>query len=81
MPIVDLKFPADTRYKFRDLAALTPRERDLLEVYAVHGSYEGVCKALGLKRASISDRFGLIRSKLGVESNEAAVLAAKGRGE
>ncbi len=61
-----------------DPCRLTKRERELIEAYAVHGSYEGVCKALGLKRASISDRFGLIRSKLGVASNEAAVLAAKG---
>ena len=77
MPIVDRKLPADTRHQFRDPAAITPRERELIEVYAVHGSYDGVCKALGLKRASISDRFGLIRSKLGVSSNEAAVLAAR----
>ena len=60
-----------------DPCRLTQRDRELLEVYAVHGSYEGVCKALGLKRASISDRFCLIRSKLGVASNEAAVLAAR----
>jgi DNA-binding NarL/FixJ family response regulator len=78
MPIVDRKFSADTRHQFRDQTALTPRERELIEAYGTHGSYEGVCKALGLKRASISDRFGLIRSKLGVASNEAAVLAAKG---
>jgi hypothetical protein len=78
MPIVDRKFPADTRHQFRDQTALTPRERELIEAYAVHGNYKGVCKALGLKCASISDRFGLIRSKLGVATNEAAVLAAKG---
>jgi hypothetical protein len=64
---------------WRDPSRLTPRERELLIVLEAQGNYAGVAKALGLGRANISERFAIIRQKLSVDTNEAAILAAKGK--
>jgi len=70
-----------TKHSYRNLATLTLRERELLVVLAAHGNYAGVAKALGLKRANISERFAMIRKKLCVATNEAAIEAGLSRNE
>jgi DNA-binding NarL/FixJ family response regulator len=64
---------------FRDPCRLTPRERELLQALAAHGDYNGVAAALGLKRASVSERFAMIREKLCVATNEKEIEAALSR--
>jgi len=66
---------------FRDPCRLTPRERELLQALAAHGDYNGVAAALDLKRASVSERFAMIREKLCVATNEAAIEAGLSRNE
>ncbi len=70
---------SDRVRRFNDPCGLRPRDLELLQAFATHGDYNGVAKALGLKRASVSERFAMIRSKLGVDTNEAAIKAGLAR--
>lgn len=58
---------------FCDPCELKPRERELLLMFAKHGGYRGVIAETGLNRRTLHEKFGIIRSKLGVKTNEDAV--------
>jgi len=67
--------PLSNARLFRDPTALTPRERDALRAFAKHGNYQAAADALGVKLRSLHERFGVIRQKLGVATNELAIKA------
>ena len=60
----------------RDPCALTPKEREALDLMAKHGNYHDAASAIGVADATMRERFASIRQKLGVKTNAAALEAA-----
>ena len=62
----------------RDPSALTPKEREALELFAKHSHYKRVAEVLGVKPETVRECLAAVRAKLFVKTNEAAVAAVMG---